>query len=155
MYKTQSYNIHASFLVPAYNLPDGVLSHYVATQYGQHSRGSIAIDVWLVNASKDNPTKSMITSLRKEKINYHVVLEKKLAEESSDAEELAKIRQLEQDKALFAQLIAQAQNPVYHKQPDKEFLKIAHNNFARSSFSFCQPDLNNYLYLAGSSREER
>lgn len=152
MHKKQFYDIHASFLVPAYNLPSGELSQYITTQYGKHERGNISIDVWLVNASKDNPTESMIASLSKEQKNYQVVLEKKLAEENTDKTELAKIRQLEQGKALFAELVAQAKNSVYRKQPDKEFLKIAQNNFARSSFSSCQPDLNNYLYLAGLSR---
>ena len=156
MYKTQSYDIHASFLVPAYNLPSGVLSHYITTQYGQHARGSIAIDVWLVNASKEEPTQSMIASLRKERINYQVAIEKELANKDSkdDSQKTSKIHNLENGKALFSNLIVQAQNAIYHKKPDNEFLKIARDNFSRSSFSSCQPDLKNYLYLAGLSRYE-
>ena len=156
MYKTQSYDISASFLVPAYNLPSGVLSHYVTTQYGQHARGSIAIDVWLVNATKDKPTETMIASLRKERANYQIAMEKELSEakQTNDLEKSSKIRQLEKAKALFTNLVAQAQDPVYHKQPDDEFLKIVHSNFARAAFSSCQPDLNKYLYLAGLSRYE-
>jgi len=156
MYKTQSYDIHGSFLIPAYNLPEGVLSHYVLTQYGQHIRGSIAIDVWLVNASKENPTQSMIASLRKERINYQIAIEKELSEGTSENndEKSLKIRKLEKGKELFSELVAQAQDPVYHKKPDDEFLKIARDNFARYGFSSCQPDLKNYLYLAGLSRYE-
>ena len=156
MYKTQSYDIHASFLVPAYNLPDGVLSHYITTQEGQHANGSIAIDIWLVKASKDAPTQSMIASLRKERINYQVAIEKELANEDSkdDSQKTSKMHNLENGKALFSKLIIQAQNAVYHKKPDDEFLKITQNNFARSGFSSCQPDLQNYLYLAGLSRYE-
>ncbi len=156
MHKKQFYDIHASFLIPAYNLPDGVLSHYVTTQYGQHARGNITIDVWLVNASKESTTQSMIASLRKERINYQVAMEKELAkkEQINDSEKSAKIHKLKNGETLFAQLIAQAQDPVYHKQPDDEFLKITQGNFARFGFSSCQPDLKNYLYLAGLSRYE-
>ena len=154
MYKTQSYDIHASFLVPAYNLPDGVLSHYVTTQEGQHTRGSITIDVWLVKASKDAPTQSMIASLRKERMNYQTTLDAQLAQEAptNETEKSLKIRELEKGTVLFADLVAQAQDPIYHKQPDKEFLAIAQRNFARSGFSSCQPDLKNYLYLVGLSK---
>jgi len=154
MYKTQSYDIHASFLVPAYNLSDNVLSHYVTTQYGQSDRGSIEIDVWLVKASQDTPIKSMIESLRKERINYQTALEKELSEGKleNNPEKCAKVRQLEKGKAIFAELIAQAQDPSHRKQPDEEFLKIARNNFTRAGFSSCQPDLQNYLYLTGLSR---
>ena len=153
MHKVQFYDIHASFLVPAYNLPEGILSHYITTQYGQHNFGNIVIDVWLVKASKENPTESMIASLNKEQINYQIDLEKQLAEEKpiNDAEKSPKIRELEKGKTLFANLVAQAQDPVYRKQPDDEFLEIARNNFARLSISSCQPDLKNYLYLAGLS----
>ena len=158
MYKTPSYDIHASFLVPAYNLPAGVLSHYITTEHGQHDRGSIAIDVWLVSATKDNPTQSMIASLRREKVNYQVALEQELSQENptNDKEQSLKTQKLENGKELFSRLIAQAQDPVYHKKPDDNFLKIAKTNFARSGFSSCQPDLQNYLYLASLSRfEER
>lgn len=154
MYKTPSYDIHASFLVPAYNLPVGVLSHYITTQHGQNERGDISIDIWLVNAQKENPTESMIASLRKEKMNHQVNLEEQLAKEApaNEAEKSLKIRELEKRKTLFANLVAQAQDPIYHKQPDENFLKITQHNFARLGFSSCQPDLKNYLYLAGLSR---
>ena len=157
MYKTQSYDIHASFLVPAYNLPDGVLSHYVTTQERQHTRGSIAIDVWLVKASKDAPTQSMIASLRKERINYQIAIKKELTDKQleNDHQKSLKIHKLENGKDLFSKLIAQAQDAVCHKKPDNEFLKIARDNFSRSGFSSCQPDLQNYLYLAGFRYEER
>jgi len=153
MHKVQFYDIHASFLVPAYNLPASTLSHYVTTQYGQHNFGNISIDVWLVNASKENPTESMIASLNKEQINYQIDLEKQLAAEkpTSDYDKSPKLRQLEKGEALFSKLVAQAQDPVYRKQPDDEFLKIARDNFARLNISSCQPDLKNYLYLAGLS----
>ncbi len=156
MYKTQSYDIHASFLVPAYNLPEGVLSHYITTVDGQHDRGSISVDVWMVSATKEDPAKSMIASLRKERMNYQTTLDAQLAQEAptNETKKSLKIRKLENGKKLFANLVAQAQDPVYHKKPDDEFLKIAQGNFARSGFSSCQPDLKNYLYLAGLSRYE-
>ncbi len=154
MYKTPSYDIHASFLVPAYNLPAGVLSHYVTTQHGQHDRGGISVDVWLVNAQRENPTDSMIASLRKERMNYQTTLDAQLAQETptNGTAKSLKIRELEKETALFANLVAQAQDPIYRKQPDKEFLEIAQRDFARSGFSSCQPDLKNYLYLVGLSK---
>ncbi len=154
MYKTPSYEIHASFLVPAYNLPEGVLSHHVTTVNEQLSMGTITTDIWLINAKKEDPKKSMIASLRKEKINFQAAAVKELTEEkpANNKETSSRIHQLEKDKDLFTELIILAQDPVKHKQPDVEFLKIANIKFASSGFSSCQPDLNNYLYLAGLSR---
>ena len=154
MHKKQFYDMKASFLIPAYNLPDNVLSQYISTQHGQHAHGNITIDVWLVKALKDNPTKSMIESLRKEKNNYRINLEKELiADESvNNTAKSLKIRQLEKGKALFSELVAQAQDPVYHKQPDNEFLKTTQRDFACLCLSSCQPDLKNCLYLAGLSK---
>ena len=156
MYKTQSYDISASFLVPAYNLPSGVLSHYVTTVNEQHANGNTSTDIWLVKAEKEDPKKTMIASLRKERANYQIAMEKELSEakQTNDLEKSSKMRQLEKAKALFTNLVAQAQDSVYHKQPDDKFLKIVHSNFARAAFSSCQPDLNKYLYLAGLSRYE-
>ena len=156
MYKTQSYDIHASFLVPAYNLPEGVLSHYITTIEGHHERGSIATDVWLVKALKENTTQSMIASLRKERINYQNAMEEELVEGKTEKnnKKVLKIQELENGKDLFAQLVARAQDSKYHKKPDDEFLKVVHDNFARAGFSSCQPDLKHYLYLAGSARYE-
>ena len=148
--KKQLYDIHASFLVPAYNLPDGTKSWYIATQEGHHSNGSICIDVWLVNASRDNPTDSMLESLTAEENDYQTKLEEAEAEEKSDTND-RKIRELKHGLNVFANLISMANDTVYHKQPDEKFLNIAKCNFTMHEFAKCQPDLTNYLYLAALS----
>jgi len=159
MYKTPSCDIHASFLVPAYNLPAGTLSYHITTIENDHDNGNTKTDVWLINASEDNPTKSMIASLRKEKNKCHMSLKKELAktEPTNDSEKTPKVRELERSKAMFADLVTQAQDPVCQKQPDEHFLKIAHSSFTRAGFSSCQPDLQNYLYLTklANKHEER
>lgn len=156
MFKNQFYNIIASFLVPAYNLPSGVLSHYVTTQRGQHNRGNIEIDVWLVSAEKDNPKKSMIASLSQEESAYQAELDKATANgrPNDNSEQAIKIRRLEHGKNMFAQLVKQANDIVYHKDPDDEFLKIANRNLSGFRFAEYQLDLKNYLYLAGLSKYE-
>ena len=156
MFKTQSYDIHASFLVPAYNLPTGVLSHYITTQKGENHHGKIAIDVWLVNASREQPKESMIASLRKEESNYNADLEKAVAEgeQTNNREKTIKIHQLKHGQKVFSQLVKEANNTVFHKTPDAEFMKIAENNLRYGTFAQYQPDLKNYLYLAGLSRYE-
>ena len=153
MWKEQMYNIHASFLVPAYNMPKDVHSTYLATQRGQHQHGSISIDVWLVNANKENPKQSMVASLRSEAQNYQAELTKALAEEKpvDEIHKSPRVRQLEHGTKLFAQLVNEAGNSVYHKKPDAEFLNIARRNFANQPMAQCQPDLSNYMYLAGLS----
>jgi len=155
--KQQLYGIQASFLVPTYNLPDDELSRYIVTQKYQleftTTTGSRiykpgAIDVWLVAAKKDNPTQSMIESLRGEEEIYTNEL-KKFSPDDESEETKKKIAKLQHGKAVFANLISQAEDPVWHKKPDEEFLQIARNNFANHEFVVLKPDLKNYLYLAG------
>ena len=149
----QFYNIHASFLVPAYNMPKNTQSAFITTQHGQHSKGSISIDVWLVNATENDPLQSMVASLRQEEQNYAQELEKTLAEEKPTDEmtKSPKVRTLEHGKKVFAQLVVEAGDSVFHKKPDEQFLQIAKQNLARQPLSQYQPDLNNFLYLAGLS----
>ena len=153
MFKQQYYNIHASFLVPAYNMPANIHSTYITTQTGQHQNGSISIDVWLVNAKQENPVQSMVASLRKEEQNYAQELAKTLAEEKpiDEMTKSPKVRSLEHGKKVFAKLVLEAGDSVYHKKPDEEFLQIARRNFAYQPLSQYQPDLKNFLYLAGLS----
>lgn len=156
MYKQQFYDIHASFLVPVYNMPNGVYSDFIATQRGEHSRGKILIDVWLVRALRENPTKSMIESLLKEEQMYQMELDKALKENATSEKKDEKILSLEHGKKVFSDLVKMSQNTVYHKKPDNEFLQIAQRNLSRDTFRSCQPDLEHYLYLAGlSSYDER
>lgn len=156
MYQTISYYISASFLVPAYNLPKGVLSHYITTVRGNNVHGDIAIDVWLVNALREQPKESMIASLKTEETNFQSELDKALAEEkpAENGQKSPKVYKLEQGKELFSNLVNQANNAVYQKTPDEEFMKIAKGNLLYGGFAQYQPDLNNYLYLAGLSRFE-
>ena len=158
MLKEQYYNIHASFLVPVYNLSKEINTIYIATQKGQHPRGSIAIDVWLVNAQQDNTLQSMIQSLKNEEEKYSKNLEIALEEEKPANELLKspKVRGLEHGKKLFGELVKEASCVVYHKKPDDEFLKIARSNFAQPAFREYKLGLDKHLYLAGlSSYEER
>ena len=158
MQKDFYYNIHASFLVPAYEMPVGMDSTYVATQNGYNNKGSIAIDVWFVRANRENTKQSMIESLQKEEAKYKAELEKISAEEKSenDDQKSDNVRRLEHGKKVFSNLCEMAQNNVYHKQPDAQFLDIAHRNLENPSFSKYKLDLKNYMYLAGLSYfEER
>ena len=156
LHKHQSYDISASFLVPVYNLAKDIHSMHIITQKGQTPKGSISIDVWLVNASAEKPQQSMIESLKKEEQIYQEELDKVLEEEKpeNDFQKSAKLRKLENDKAVFSKLVREAQDIVFHKQPDKEFLNIARRQFSSSAFSGFKLDLKNYLYLAGLSRYE-
>lgn len=153
MLKQQSYDIQASFLVPAYNLPSGIDSWFITTQTGYHDKGSISIDVWMVRATRENPVKSMIMSLQSELDAYQTELTK-AQEEAKSAENDKKIAKLEHGVKVFSGLITEANDTVYHKQPDEEFLNIARGQFTQSGFAEKQPDLKNYLYLAGLSRYE-
>ena len=158
MNKIQKYDIHASFLAPAYAMPENINSAFIATQTGYHVNGSISIDVWLVRATPDKAQQSMIESLQKEEKLYTDQLEQTLTEEKpeNDFKKSDKVRKLEHGKAVFEQLVNMAQNSVYHKQADKEFLDIARRNFASAAFSQYKIDLDNHLYLAGlSNYEER
>ena len=158
MKQTQKYDIHASFLVPAYALPEKINSEFIATQTGYHAKGSISIDVWLVRATPGKEQQSMIESLQKEEKLYNDQLEQALAEEKpeNDFKKSDKVRKLEHGKAVFEQLVNMAQNSVYHKQADKEFLDIARRNFATASFSQYKIDLDKHMYLAGlSNYQER
>ncbi len=148
MAKQQFYDIKASFLVPAYNLPDGVNSWYITTQQGRHDKGSIIIDVWMIRAQPDNPKLSIVTSLQAEEKAYQTDLEKAQKNEKSPEND-KKIANLEHGVDVFSGLITEANNIVYQKQPDDEFLKIAHSNFVQPGFAKYKPDLKNYLYLAG------
>lgn len=156
MNKTQSYDIHASFLVPVYNLSQDTNSIYITTQNGVTPNGAIAIDVWLVNAKKDQPKKSMIESLEKEEKMFKEELQKTLEHEkpTNIHEKSDKLRHLEHGTKVFEQLVRESKEPVYQKTPDDEFLKIARRQFSSSNFSKYHLDLNNYLYLAGLSRYE-
>ena len=40
----QFYNIHASFLVPAYNMPQNTQSAFITTQHGQHPKAESPLD---------------------------------------------------------------------------------------------------------------
>ena len=156
MQKVQSYDVHASFLVPVYNLSQNTNSIYIATQRGNNPNGSITIDVWLVNANKDQPQKSMIESLEKEEKMYKKELQKALEHEKpeNNSNKSANLRHLENGAAVFEQLVHQAKDTVYHKKPDNEFLQIARRQFSNRNFSNYQLDLNNCLYLAALSRYE-
>ncbi|MBO4480673.1 MAG: hypothetical protein J5742_03570 [Alphaproteobacteria bacterium] len=150
MLKKQFYDIKASFLVPAYNLPSGINSWFITTQTGRHDKGSILIDVWMIRALKDNPVQSMLASLKTEAAIYQTELEKAKTE-AKTTENAEKVCRLEHGTKVFSGLITEANDPVYHKQPDEQFLDIARNNFRHPSFADKQPDLKNYLYLAGLS----
>ena len=141
-------DIHASFLVPSYNLPNGMLSNYITTQQGITPKGSIFIDVWMVRATKGQAEESMMTSLRTEEQRYSEEL-KKLSLSEQTNETKTKIAQLEHGKKVFANLVETAANSVYKKKADAEFLEIAKRNFAQPSLSIYEPDLKNYVYLAG------
>ena len=156
----QIYDIHASFLIPTYNLPDGMLSHYVTTQEGVKGPNKIGIDVWLVSASKEHPRQTMIQSLQKEVDRYQAELDRAVAEEKpeNDSQKSDRICQLEYGKTVFSQLVTMANNSIFDKgKPDDEFLQIANNNFSQPYFAKFKPDLTNHLYLAALShyREER
>ena len=133
----QFYNIHASFLVPAYNMPQNTQSAFITTQHGQHLKGSISIDVWLVNANENNPLQSMVASLRQEEQNYATELEKTLAEEkpTSEMAKSQQVRSLEHGKKIFAELVIEAGDSVFHKKPDEQFLQIAKQNLAHQPLS--------------------
>lgn len=156
MFKQQLYDIRASFLIPAYNMPNGVHSTYITTQKGYHANGSIAIDVWLVRATMSDTKQSMVKSLENEEKTYHDELDKAMVEEKSEnnMQKSDKVRKLEHGQKVFADLVKMAKNDVYHKQPDDEFLQIARRNMVYQTFSQYKPDLKNYLYLAGLSYYE-
>ncbi|MBO7644758.1 MAG: hypothetical protein J6S57_00430 [Alphaproteobacteria bacterium] len=158
--KKQTYVIRASFLVPTYNMPNGMLSHYITTQHGIQGDNSIDIDVWLVNASKEQPKQSIIQSLQNEANNYQAELDKALEEEkpADDSEKSEKIRQLEYGKKVFSELVNQANDSSFNcHKPDDDFLKIARDNLNSPYFAKYKPDINNHLYLAALSyyRESR
>lgn len=151
MLNKQIYDIQASFLVPAYNLPSEMNSWYITTQQGRHDKGSIFIDVWLIRAQSDDPVQSMVASLQAEEKAYQTGLKKAQTNEKS-AENDKKIAALKHGVDVFSKLIIEANDTVYHKRPDDEFLKIANNNMTQPSFAKYRPDVKNYLYLAGLSR---
>ena len=154
MLSKQSYDIGASFLVPVYNLSKDIDTIFITTQKGTTPNGSIRIDVWLVNASSDQPFQSMIQSLKNEEEKYQKAVDK-LEQEEKNQENNEKIYKLQNAQKLFSQLIREAKDPVFRKQPDATFLDIAKRNLlGDATFNALGPDLKNFLYLASLTRYE-
>lgn len=151
--KKQEYNISASYLIPAYNLPAGVYSHYLATQCGYHEKGTTSIDVWLVKAEKDNEFISMQQSLSYELKTAENMLEKIGAEKETDnqADVANKNAKINHAIKIFKNLLDMSSDTVYHKKPDAEFLKIARNNLMFSNLRNYLPNMDKAIYLAGLS----
>jgi hypothetical protein len=154
MLPKQSYDIGASFLVPVYNLSKDIDTIFITTQKGTTPNGSIRIDVWLVNALPEQPFQSMIQSLKNEEEKYQRqlgILEKEEKSQENDS----KIYKLQNAQKLFSQLIREAKDPAFRKQPDAAFLDIAKRNLlGDATFNALRPDLKNFLYLAGLTRYE-
>lgn len=154
MFKQQFYDISASFLVPVYNLSKDIDTMFIVTQKGRTPKGSIRIDVWLVNALPDQPFQSMIQSLKNEEEKYQKEVNK-LEQEEKNRENNDKMYKLQNAQKLFSKLISEAKDPVFRKQPDAAFLDIAKSNLlGDKTFATLKPDLDNSLYLAGLSRYE-
>ncbi|MBQ5700287.1 MAG: hypothetical protein IIV74_03275 [Alphaproteobacteria bacterium] len=153
MHKTQEYDISASYLVPAYKLPAGVKTHYLTTVRGQHNHGSIFIDVWLVNVVAGQEQAGIKTALAQELESAKTALQQSVVQDKMDnVKQSEKTAKLTNAVKIFENLVSEHSNPVYHKQPDAEFIQIAQQNLMYGNLRQYEPNMNHAVYLAGLSR---
>lgn len=147
MNKTQQYNIAASYLVPAYNLPENVKTHYLTTIHGSHNNGTISVDVWLVNAIRGQEEKSITNALTQEL----EMAKKQLQESKSQDKYSSQTVKLERAVRVFEKLVSENAMSIYHKKPDVEFLNVAHTNLMYGPLKQYAPNMDAAIYLAGLS----
>jgi 4-alpha-glucanotransferase len=157
--KTQEYTIQASYLIPAYNLPNGVQSDFITTQYGYSGKNSIKIDVWLVRAERGQEQKTMFASLQYEADSAQKQLAQSVQEDAvnpvdSPDKKSVKTRRLENALQVFNSLIETGKQPVFHKKPDVAFVDIARRNMAMPTFQQFSPNVEKAVYLSALSRYE-
>ncbi|MDW2958858.1 MAG: hypothetical protein R8M37_03565 [Alphaproteobacteria bacterium] len=152
MQKIQEYNISASYLVPAYNLPKGVRTHYLTTVRGQHNNGTISIDVWLVNAIPGQEEKSITNALAQEFEEAKKQLQESKSQDKENGVECSpKTAKVDNAVKVFGKLVSENAQPVYHKKPDAEFLNIARKNLMYGVLKQYTPNMDAAVYLAGLS----
>lgn len=148
----QEYNIAASYLVPAYNLPKGVKTHYLTTVNGRHEHGLLSIDVWLVNAVRGQESNSITSALAQELENAKEQLrESKLRDKNANVECSQNTAKINHAVNVFDRLVSENANSVYHKKPDAEFLKVARANLMYGGLKKYEPNMDQAIYLAGLS----
>ena len=154
--KTPQYTIHASYLIPAYNLPNGVQSDFITTQYGYSGENSIEIDVWLVRAERNQEQATMFNALQCEADAAKKELELSVQQDivnpvDSPDKKSVTTRRLENALQVFNSLIETGKHSVFHKKPDAEFVDIARRNMAMPTFQQFSPNVEKAVYLAGLS----
>jgi len=90
--KDETYDITASFLIPAYSIPKNMTFNFFKKE--THNQGTtLVVDFWAIGANKADPKQSILKALKNRAKNLNIRLRnaKKKQAQENNAEEIAKL----------------------------------------------------------------
>ncbi len=143
-------SLQAEYFVPTYDLADK--TRYVTRQeaYSKDGKKNLAIDVWLVQATKGQEQASMLESLQQEEKNYQQALKDTENDKAlSEQEKKKRIDHFKHGIKLMQSYIKQYNDKTLQHKPDEQFIELARRNLAGVN---C--DIDKSVYVSGITHYE-